>query len=191
MRLASDGGLYAIGVTGGSKGLQTINFAQIYENNVALVSKYQAIFAAGQQPATATNDNAAAGLVGETPFSQVLAGSAVALVSGTAKTITSLTLTAGDWEVSAWLGLVGNASTTYTQMIVGVSTVTDVVSFLPGNYQERDNAALVIGGLSPTLILGPGRISLSSTTIIYLVGRCTFSVSTMSAFGMIRARRPR
>jgi hypothetical protein len=39
--------------------------------------------------------------------------------------------------------------------------------------------------------VGPVRVSLSATTTIFLVASDTFTVSTMSAYGTIRARRVR
>ena len=59
----------------------------------------------GQTPnqviGTGTNDNAAAGIVGEFITATVAVGGAVALVTATANTVTSITLTPGDWDMSA------------------------------------------------------------------------------------------
>jgi hypothetical protein len=41
------------------------------------------------------------------------------------------------------------------------------------------------------LDIGPVRLSIAATTTVFLVAQCTFTVSTLSAYGTIRARRMR
>lgn len=59
----------------------------------------------GQDVATAMNDNDIAGNIGEYMESVVLSGAAVALVTATGKTITSLTLTPGDWDIDGTVAI--------------------------------------------------------------------------------------
>ena len=47
------------------------------------------------------------------------------------------------------------------------------------------------GATPPTISAGMRRISLSGTSTIYLIGYATFTVSTMTAYGFIGARRVR
>src|SRR5690349_16625741 len=62
---------------------------------------------------TATNDDAAAGKIGEYIESEVLSGSAVSLTTNTAANITSISLTAGDWDVwGAAVYQLGSGTTT-------------------------------------------------------------------------------
>src|SRR5262245_50475602 len=67
---------------------------------------------------TTTNDNAATGKIGEYLESEILIGSHVQLTNATAANITSLSLTAGDWNV--W-GQVNTdpAATTTTSLVAG------------------------------------------------------------------------
>jgi predicted nucleic acid-binding protein len=74
----------------------------------------------GQAPATQTNDSAAAGKVGEFITSNIVVGSAVALTTGTAANVTSVSLTAGDWDVCGEVDL----STAATTNVTGVSSAT-------------------------------------------------------------------
>jgi len=53
---------------------------------------------------TTTNNNASAGYVGEFVSSEVLIGSAVSISANTATDLTSISLTAGDWDVWANVG---------------------------------------------------------------------------------------
>src|SRR5215469_14973398 len=77
----------------------------------------------GQLPGTATNDNAAAGNVGEFVISTVARGSAVPLSTGTAANMTSVSLTAGDWDCTA-LMLFANTAATLTNLQAGINTTS-------------------------------------------------------------------
>lgn len=142
---------------------------------------------------TTTNDNAATGYVGEYLESEVLQASAVSLSSGDPPiNITSISLTAGDWDVSGTVSFVPAASTSVTQY---VATVNSTSATLPtasgkGAYSIRSMAAQVPNAADyvPT---GNRRVSIASTTTFYLIARSTFTVSTMQAFGIITARRAR
>jgi hypothetical protein len=78
--------------------------------------------AAGQLPGTATNDSAAAGDVGEYVSSVIATGSATSFTTATAKNITSISPTAGDWDVQGecWI----NSSAASTAQYCNVTTST-------------------------------------------------------------------
>lgn len=146
--------------------------------------------APGQLPGTATNDNAAAGKVGEIIESTVLAGSAVSLTTNVQTTVTSISLTAGDWDV--WGNIIYSAggSTVTTLAIGAISTVAATLPTAPagGGY------GLWIGsvtGIAPGVIAGKRRISIASTTTVYLIAYTNFTTSTLAAYGYIGARRAR
>ena len=140
---------------------------------------------------TATNNNAAAGSVGEYVESIIAAGSAVALVSGTAKTVTSVSLTAGDWDVDAIVYHLPAATTSYTRYIGSLSLTTNALDISPGKFTDFTTPAIVSGGTTFNDVIPPYRFSLASTTSVFLVAFGTFTVSTAGAFGIIRARRVR
>lgn len=148
---------------------------------------------ASQLIGTMTNDNAAAGYVGEYIFSNVASGSAVSLSNGSAKTVTSIALTVGDWDVGGNVLFTGGSSTTVAFLYSSISATNntidasnDRVSNLAGLSNTLFNGALI-----PSLLVGPTRISLATPTTYYLIAAAGFSVSTCSAFGIIRARRVR
>lgn len=147
---------------------------------------------AGQFPGTATNDSASAGNIGEYVASSVASGSAVALISGTTANVTSISLAAGDWDVSAVGILSGGVSTTLNRADFSVSTTSATLNPSPGNEGTIvPGGTAVFGYDNPTITVGPVRFSLASTTTIYLAAQAAFGTSTCSAYGILRARRMR
>jgi hypothetical protein len=132
---------------------------------------------------TATNDNAQAGSVGEYASAT---GTSVTLTSGASANLTSISLTAGDWEVSGWAVVSGGTTTTFAQ--VGLSATSASFDAAAGRYIGI-NASVTSGGVSLATL--PNRFSLSATTTIYLVGQAQWTGGTDSATGFIRARRVR
>ena len=141
---------------------------------------------------TSTNDNAGAGYVGEFVSSNIVAGSAVALTTGVAANITSISLTAGDWDVWGTIALNPAGTTTTSQLFGGISTTTATLPTAPGGgaYLALFNYSL-LAGQGTNNPVGTTRISISGTTTVYLVVTAAFAVSTNSGYGFIGARRVR
>jgi hypothetical protein len=144
---------------------------------------------------TNTNDAAAAGNVGEYVSATLASGSATSLVTATAKTVTSISLTAGDWDVRGCVAFTNTATTNYTVVSGGISQTANT---LPTNMDldtasrfQLVKAAGTTGAGSFGHNLAPCRISLNATTTIYLIAFATFSASTVNAYGWISARRVR
>jgi hypothetical protein len=147
----------------------------------------------GALKGTITNNSAAAGEVGEYVSATVASGSAVSLTTNVAADVTSISLTAGDWDVSGTVGFNGGGGTSVTNLTGSISTTTATVG---GNGKQVSfvTAANVIntaGAGSPFLTTPRVRISIAATTTVYLVAYGLFSVSTLSAYGEITARRVR
>ena len=135
---------------------------------------------------TATNDNAATGYVGEFVSSSVLVGSAVSLTDGVAQDITTISLGAGDWDVSGMVVLLGDGSCVSTNQVGGFSNASATLS---GTVSETASA---LGANGETAVsLHPNRQSLAGTTTLYLIGQAFFSAGAVSAYGFISARRVR
>jgi hypothetical protein len=147
--------------------------------------------ALGQIPGTATNDNATAGNLGEYVENVVGSGSPIAIVTGTPKTITSIPLTAGDWDVDTVGSFLPAATTSTTGMAVSISGTTNTLDSTPGKIVGLTQPATVTGGTANSLSIPPYRLSLSGTTTVFLVLLANFSVSTAGGYGIIRARRVR
>lgn len=136
---------------------------------------------------TAIADSAPAGYVGEFISSSIVIASAVSMSSGIAKDITSISLTAGDWDV--WGNVVLTSSGTANQIQIGwistTSATTPDSSLYSGfNLTSNTNAATYINCLQK-------RINVSGTTTVYLSGYATFGSGTTTGCGNIYARRVR
>jgi len=144
----------------------------------------------GQIPGTATNDNAAAGNVGEFIFSTVAGGSAVPLTTATGANMTSVSLTAGDWDCQANVVRSFGATTSITTASSGISTTSATLGSAANATTQYVTAAFVpnaqMSWLTPIV-----RESLAAPTTIFAVALDNFTVSTDSVFGTLRCRRVR
>jgi hypothetical protein len=145
---------------------------------------------AKQLPGTATNDAAAAGNLGELISATVLSGSAVSLSNNTAKDVTSISLTAGDWDVWGNVAYVAGGTTIITNAFAWTSQTSATLPTAPNTGAEASWVGSVTG-VAPILPAGMQRISLGSTTTVYLSTQAAFTVSTLTAYGYIGARRVR
>lgn len=153
---------------------------------------------------TPTNDSAPAGFLGEYIQSTIPTGSAVALTTATPANLTSIALTSGDWDVDCQVEFTPAASTSVTQSNAAMSLTSATLSTQPGGtvgiatlgpepiLTVNQAAAVPAAGyaIAPTT----ARVTVAqsnNTATVYLVAQATFTVSTMAAFGSIRARRVR
>lgn len=134
---------------------------------------------------TSTNDNAAAGSVGE-----YVSGSAtsVSLSNGTAKNITSISLTAGDWD--CWGSVQIAPSGTMTVIAGGINTTTATFNTASSAFAQLNLSGWTAGGTN-AFSVGQLRLSLSGTTTVFLIAQSNFSTGTTSGNGYIGARRVR
>lgn len=137
---------------------------------------------------TTTNNDVNAGGVGEYASSAIASGSAVSLTTTTATNITSISLTAGDWDVEGNVNF--SASTaTVTGTSAGISATS---ATLPTDGSEAYSGVQVtLLSETDSVTLPRKRIRIAGTTTVYLVGRSTFSAGTVVGFGAITARRVR
>lgn len=136
---------------------------------------------------TTLADNANAGSEGE--YITATAGP-ISLTTATATNITSISLTAGDWDVSGIVLFSTGASTVTTATFSGINTVSATFSVAPP-YNNSQNATSIPSASNQTLIAPTIRINVSTTTTVYLISQANFSVSTVSGYGTISARRRR
>jgi hypothetical protein len=138
-----------------------------------------------------TNDSAAAGFVGQ--YIASVATTTSLPTSGNFGDLTSISLTAGDWDVTAFARFIRNGSTP-TAYIIGISTESGN-SFT--TEAEGDNAASFDGTTALltitdfTTCVPAYRVSLSATTTIYFKYYSTYTVATPTAAGRLSARRVR
>lgn len=130
---------------------------------------------------TTTNDNAAAGSVGQLISSVISSGSAVSYTSTGTKDLTSISLTAGDWDVYGNILFAGTLVQSYGVWISLTSATLPDLSLItfagPGT---------TVGGINAPYF----RASLAMTTTVYLTGTVT-GTGTLTGQGGIYARRVR
>ena len=142
---------------------------------------------------TTTNDNVQAGSFGEYVSSTVASGSAVALTTGVFANITSISLTAGDWDVSGYVALSNATGIAVFIYANGSASTTSGTGGSSGqgwslSYTTAQAIAYYIDFIQAT---PTQRLSLSGTTTVYLTARGSFVGGTVNAYGGIRARRVR
>lgn len=170
------------------------NAAGVVEVNNGTAGTLASIVAANYV-GTTTNNNAAAGSIGEYITSSVASSGAIVMNSGTPITTvsTGATVTAGDYDAQGTACYSTAIATSITVLEQGISTSNNTFSTL-GSYTSDQFAAMVplatgtneICRSTPTV-----RISLSGTSTVFLVTRGVFTVSTLSSYGFLRLRRVR
>jgi microcystin-dependent protein len=143
---------------------------------------------------TATGGDAAAGSVGEYVVSRVRTQFAVDLTSETAANVTSISLTAGDWDVCGQIAFLFAETTTIGRI---EASLTRTSGTRVDNYDDTqtvtriDWQSFVPGQTSLAIPCITARMSISEATTVYLLALSNFTVSTVSACGFISARRMR
>jgi hypothetical protein len=148
--------------------------------------------APGQIPGTATNDNAAAGNVGEVLTATI---SNLALTTATPVNVGSVSLTAGDWDVRGEVYFNPAGATQIHEVKAATSTTSATFAGSPLSGGEADISCApttgFVDGAEVVLPVGTERYSVAGTTVVYLIAEAVFANSTMQANGKITARRVR
>ena len=142
---------------------------------------------------TTTNNNADSGYVGEILSASTVRSAPVALTTTVSANVTSLALTAGDWDVFIEVGFTGGGTTTV--LAYSLSTTSATLSgtdteAVPTSNEIRGSLPLSVAVTDVTDTLYC-RVSLASTTTVYLVANATFAAGVVNGFGSIFARRSR
>jgi hypothetical protein len=142
----------------------------------------------------ADGSDAAAGYVGESIASGVVTASHDA-GTGAYKAITSIALTAGDWDVSGAAMLVRNGAslTSAASFFVGIGTTSGGTGGSTFGVMRFADGQDAISTSSPyRLITIPSfRVSISGAATYYLNGLCEYTAGTPQWTGSLSARRVR
>jgi hypothetical protein len=170
-----------------STGVTTLNFTSTTITGSKLIVPSLGV------KGVSTNTNATAGNVGEFISSTVAYNATGNLTTGVSTNVTSISLTAGDWDVSgtAFIDASSGSGTVVKNVLSGFSSTS---ATLPA-YQYQ--GSFVFGGAGTTPFVNGDvyappptfRFSLSATTTIYLVINASFTTSNCTAGGYIAARR--
>lgn len=185
----------ALNLDGGTTGVVNIGTTSTGDINLKRNTAVTGTFSSSGQAiigGTATNDDAAAGKQGEFLSSTLASGSAVSLaVTNTTYNVTSLSLTAGDWDIQ-W-GINFSAPGTSISFIRGSPSLTSAT--LPASSHTTVGLSLQMltaTALTAHCLTGATcRQSLAATTTVYLVASMTFTGTAPTAHGWISARRAR
>ena len=146
----------------------------------------------GQYPGTTTSDAATAGNIGEEVESIIGTGAAFTLTTATSHNLTSIALLPGDWDVMGQASFTTTTNTSVTNIQGSLSLVVSVVDTTAGRFMSNWTGAAIPGnGNVLALGISPVRFSFSVSTTINMVTQATFTVSTLTSWGMIKARRSR
>ena len=144
----------------------------------------------GQYRATQTNTAPPAGFIGEELRSFINSASGVALTTATQKTITSLTLTPGNWNLTfvATMAISGGTTTAWN---AGIATATDsTTGFSDGDNSFGTTTMVPVSGVTDaTACIADYRVSVSANTTYYLTCQQTFASGTAKGYGRLSATR--
>jgi hypothetical protein len=128
-------------------------------------------------------------IVGERVSSSVASGSAISISSNVAKTLTSISLTAGDWDVRGNIWYIAAGTTVINEYLAGISFVDNTLPTESATWSIV-NIIMTTGtaGGVPAL---QTRVNVNATTTVYLIGFSSFTTSTMTMCGRISAVRQR
>lgn len=149
---------------------------------------FQVLSTGVQMKGNNTNTAPPAGFIGEQIRSALAAASQITLTTNTPANVTSITLSAGIWDISGIVSFGTNAATSSTAYQIGIGTTSATI---PGNFGDDSlsitNAAILNQSISfsiPSL-----RVTLSGSTVYYLVCQATFTLNAKTAYGRISATR--
>ena len=138
------------------------------------------------QAGVVNGSNAPSGQIGEVVTAQQLTN--VALTNGTPANITSISLTAGDWDVDGLIYMLCSAAA-----LGNVNASVSLTSATLGavGTPARAQINITTTGNSVCMPTGRLRVNVSTTTTVYLVAQASFSSGTCNGQGTIQARRMR
>lgn len=137
---------------------------------------------------TATNNDAEPGQIGEY-IESVVASNTNYPTSAQYGDLTSISLTAGDWDVSAYTqSRINTATWSVAGIGIGITSGNNAPFSDSSHYNEWADTATAVLGVS---LFSHKRLSLSGTTTVYLKYLGFYSAGAPQAFGKIYARRAR
>ena len=132
---------------------------------------------------TGTNNSASSGFVGEFVTSHVTLGSPTSFTSSQANDMTTISLTAGDWDV--WGNVTTSGTTiTFSAVWISLSSATTPDASLYNTVTPLATSSNL--GISAPQI----RLSLASTTTVY-ISDYVLGTGTIIGYGTLSARRVR
>jgi hypothetical protein len=153
---------------------------QITRNTVAISTMHSGV---------QDGSSAAPGQIGEFVLANLTAATMIAIGNAVARDLTTITLTAGDWDVAGAVYFQATSS-------AGTDDLRGWINTMPAAQPAGDTGGLAIsstssGGLVNFVAIPPLRMNLTQSTTVYLSASADYGSGTMQVKGYIRARRMR
>jgi hypothetical protein len=113
-----------------------------------------------------------------------------AISSGNPSPVASISLSAGDWDVRAVVGVDTAASSAVTLFEACINTSSNSIATAPNAGAYVELPVTLATNFRQGVFVGIKQVNISTTTTIYLVQNCSFSGSA-TAWGYIAGRRMR
>lgn len=114
----------------------------------------------------------------------------VSMTTKTAKNLTSISLDAGDWDVYGGIAFIPATTTIIADGYAGITTTSLAVALTDFSKTSFASRSAIPAFAEPTTFIPPPlRVLITATTTVYLVAYVTFTVSTCTAIGFLRARQ--
>ncbi len=139
----------------------------------------------GNLPGATSNVPAVAGTIGEFLSTSVASGGALALATGNARTIATCNITAGNWDISGVVVSKAADTTVIADLSASISATANTV----GGVGNMGSQGPMTGNVALNVVTPPVRVSCAGNVSLQLVAQSNFSISTLSAYGLIRATR--
>lgn len=166
------------------------DFPSGWQSKVKMVSTTQALVRSlPVKKGTSTNDAATTGDIGE--YVESVAGPVSAPASNTYGDLTSITLTAGDWDISSTQVSIINTGVSITSVVGGIGTVSGSSGAGMVNGDTQGYSVPPTSQYLPAITIPPKRVSINATTTYYLKMWMSYSSGTPQFQGRISARRVR
>lgn len=141
---------------------------------------------------TQTNDNAAARYIGEF-INNTLASAQTPAATTAFVAISTITLTAGDWDINGTCELANGGTTAATDYGCAISSANTSRDAANANNICGESATEIVS-VNSACGVGPRRVSLTGSTVYYLVAQLTYSTlggATWTTNSTMQARRMR
>lgn len=149
-----------------------------------------AVTPSGGLVGTTAGGSATAGHIGEEIRATLAEASGITLTTVEWNDVTSISLTAGDWDISVVTEFGGTV--TGTALLIGISTNSgNNGAGQTGGDNQCSSPTMPTATSNYTMNIPSYRVTISGTTTYYSKVRGTFTVGTLKSWGRISARRRR
>lgn len=155
-------------------------------NTINTTTITRAVMDGGEYKGRNISTAPSAGMIGEQIRATVASGSSISLSTTVAANVTSISLTAGIWDVSS-VGTFNGTPTGFSALNSSISTTTATLG--TGGDNNFQSSVAPTGGANLTVSIPAFRISISATTTVFLVASGVFTGGTLGAYGRISATR--